>query len=65
MKLSGPIRNMSPCNACGEKFEACHSCCPKDARGEFGYGAWKKELDKVNASRKKYGRLPHVKDYGY
>lgn len=35
MKLSGPIRNMSPCKACGEKFEACHSCCPKDAMGNY------------------------------
>jgi hypothetical protein len=30
-----------PCNGCTERFSACSDRCPKDARGEFGYKAWK------------------------
>ena len=26
-RLKGPIRDMSPCNGCAEKFEACHGNC--------------------------------------
>lgn len=63
MKLSGPIRGISPCKGCTEKFEACHGRCPKDARGEYGYEAWKREADRVNAQRKEYNRKPHVKNY--
>lgn len=63
--MSKPIRNMPPCKDCSEKFSACHDKCPKDERGEFGYGTWKKELEQVNAERRKYGQKPHVKNYGY
>ena len=30
-----------PCNGCTERFLACSDRCPKDARSEFGYKAWK------------------------
>ena len=30
-----------PCKDCPERFTACSDRCPKDARGEFGYNAWK------------------------
>lgn len=63
--MSRPIREMPPCNDCPEKFSACHDKCPKDERGEFGYGTWKKELERVNAERRKYDKKPHVKKYGY
>lgn len=31
----------SPCKGCTERFTACSDRCPKDARGEFGYKAWR------------------------
>jgi hypothetical protein len=36
---------LSPCCGCTEKFTACHDRCPKDERGEYGYKAWKSELE--------------------
>lgn len=35
---------ISPCKGCPERFLACAGNCPKDARGEYGYLAWKAEL---------------------
>lgn len=35
------MREMSPCNGCTERVTACSDRCPKDARGEYGYKAWK------------------------
>ena len=32
-----------PCGDCSERFPACSDKCPKDARGEYGYKAWKAE----------------------
>lgn len=63
--MSRPIREMPPCHDCSEKFTACHDDCPKDKRGEFGYGTWKKKLEQINAERRKYDKKPHVKNYGY
>ena len=34
---------MSPCKGCTERFTACSGNCPKDARGEYGYKAWKEQ----------------------
>lgn len=53
-----PTRN-SPCMGCSERFPACSARCPKDARGEYGYLAWKAEFDKAKQARKEYMR----KDY--
>ena len=36
---------LSPCKDCRERFTACHDICPKDKRGEYGYKAWKSELE--------------------
>lgn len=44
----------SPCNGCTERFLACSDRCPKDARGEYGYKAWKADLRKVQAAEKEY-----------
>lgn len=63
--MSNSTRDISPCKDCEEKFSACHDRCPKDKRGDHGYGAYRKEVDRVNAERKKYGNKPYVKDYGY
>ena len=60
-RISNTIRDIPPCRDCTEKFEACHGRCPKDARGEFGYAAWKKEVDRVNREREKYAKLPRIK----
>ena len=44
---------MSPCKDCQERHTACHGHCPKDARGEYGYEAWKAEMDAMNAALKR------------
>ena len=46
--------NNCPCNGCTERFIACSDKCPKDARGEYGYKAWKAYLHKVKAAEKEY-----------
>lgn len=53
-------RDVSPCKGCTEKFTACHDRCPKDERGEDGYGSWKKRLLEVNQRRKEYNSKPFV-----
>ena len=61
MSRPDPVtREMSPCNGCTERFPACHGNCPKDKRGEYGYGAWRAELDRVNEERRKYNEKPFV-----
>ena len=49
------LRN-SPCNGCTERFTACSDRCPKDARGEYGYKAWRADCQKVKAAQKEYIR---------
>ena len=46
--------NISPCKGCTERFTACSDRCPKDERGEYGYKAWKADLEKVKARKKEY-----------
>ena len=53
-RISLNIRDVSHCKFCTEKFTACHDRCPKDARGEFGYMAWKNELERVKKARLEY-----------
>lgn len=38
-----------PCKDCAERFQACWDRCPKDARGEYGYKAWR---DQINAEKR-------------
>jgi hypothetical protein len=38
---------VSPCCGCTERKIACHGSCPKDKRGEYGYKAWRAELDAI------------------
>lgn len=45
-----------PCNGCTERFTACSDRCPKDARGEYGYKAWKADLRKFQAAEREYKR---------
>lgn len=52
----------SPCKDCAERFLACSDKCPKDARGEYGYKAWKAELQKEKAAEKEY-KLRRREDY--
>jgi hypothetical protein len=42
----------SPCMGCTERFTACHDRCPKDARGEYGYLAWKHEREEFAKATK-------------
>jgi hypothetical protein len=46
--------DISPCKGCAERFTACSDRCPKDERGEYGYKAWKAELEKFKAKKKEY-----------
>ena len=45
-----------PCKDCAERFRACSDNCPKDARGEFGYKAWKAYYKKIQAAEKEYNK---------
>lgn len=45
-----------PCNGCTERFTACSDRCPKDARGEYGYKAWKAEIRKQKAAEKEFNK---------
>ena len=56
-KLPKMIRDPSPCAGCTERFIACSDKCPKDERGEYGYKAWKAEIERVKNNRKAYDRL--------
>lgn len=46
----------SPCMGCTERFIACSDHCPKDARGEYGYKAWKADYHKIIEAQKEYKR---------
>lgn len=48
------ITKDSLCKDCPERFTACSDKCPKDARGEYGYKAWKAALRKQQAAEKEY-----------
>lgn len=48
------IRGYSPCKDCPERFTACSDRCPKDEQGEYGYKAWKAEVERVGNVRKEY-----------
>ena len=60
-QIDSPIRDKPPCYGCKEKFTACHGKCPKDNRGEYGYLAWKAELEKANKARAEYDRTHYNK----
>ena len=55
-KIVVSIRDISPCKDCTEKFLGCHDRCPKDARGEPGYKAFKAEIERVRAARVEYDK---------
>ena len=52
----------SPCKDCTERFIACSDKCPKDARGEFGYKAWKAAYYKQKAAEREY-KLQRREEY--
>ena len=53
-RISSHLRDVSPCRDCTEKFLACHDDCPKDKRGEHGYGAWKAKVEEIKVLKKQY-----------
>jgi hypothetical protein len=55
-EIDGPVRNDNPCRNCTERFIACADHCPKDERGEYGYKAWKAEIERVNQNRRDYAK---------
>ena len=44
----------SPCKDCPERFLACSDHCPKDERGEYGYKAWRADLEAEKKARTEY-----------
>lgn len=50
------ITRDSPCKGCTERSTACADKCPKDARGEYGYKAWKAALRKQQAAEREYNK---------
>lgn len=60
-RISGAIRDVSPCKDCTERFTACSDRCPKDARGEYGYKAWLEEVERVKKVRREYLRRAAVR----
>lgn len=60
-RLHCGIRDDSPCDGCTERFLACSDKCPKDARGEYGYNAWKEKLREVEEKRKQYYKFRRKK----
>ena len=52
--LIRPINGTHPCFNCTEKFIYCHGQCPKDKRGEYGYEAWRVDLEKAKKAKKEY-----------
>ena len=57
------IRGPNPCYKCPERFTACSDRCPKDARGEYGHGAWKAELVRIKKARLHYAEFATNKGY--
>jgi hypothetical protein len=47
-------RVTAPCKGCTERYTACSDHCPKDTRGEFGYKAWKQEVEEIVENHKTY-----------
>jgi hypothetical protein len=64
-RLAGAVRGVPPCKGCTERFLACHDRCPKDARGEFGYNAWKAEIERIKGVREKYLKDNFNSHHGY
>lgn len=64
-KLTGPVRDKSPCDGCTERFLACHDHCPKDERGAFGHKAFKEQIAQIKAARRNYDMKynPYFHDY--
>lgn len=54
--------NQAPCKDCPERFIACSDHCPKDARGEYGYKAYKADLSKSKQAEKDFKRK-NYEDY--
>ena len=63
--MDGVIRDPSPCDGCTERFLACSDRCPKDARGEPGYKAWKAEIARVKKNKREYLSRANVGMKGY
>lgn len=59
--FDSPTREKPPYYGCKERFIACHGDCPKDKRGEYGYLAWKADIEKANKARAEYDRTRYNK----
>ena len=64
-RISGAIRDVSPCKGCTERFTACQDRCPKDARGEKGLKAWRAEAERVKEEKQRYLNRVNVRRKNY
>jgi hypothetical protein len=64
-RLHNSSRDPSPCRGCTERFLACSGKCPKDARGEYGYDAWRTNCKRIKAEKQKYLDRIHVRMKNY
>ena len=53
MRIDGPIRDISPCKDCHDRYLGCHDKC-------HGYADWKSKLEKVNEERRKYNQMATI-----
>lgn len=44
----------APCKDCTLRFPACHSDCPKDKDGGYGYKAWLADKHKETEAEKEW-----------
>jgi hypothetical protein len=64
-RLPDTYRTKSPCKDCPERFLACSDKCPRDARGEYGYDAWRADCKRIKAEKQKYLDRVHVRMKNY
>jgi hypothetical protein len=58
-----PTSKKPPCENCTERFIACHDHCPKDERGEFGYKAWKMQIEEEKKKERLLKGLTYRRKY--
>lgn len=62
-KLPGVIRGKPPCAGCTDRYITCHDHCPKDDRGDYGYLAWKNDIENLRKNRMAYEALNRRKSW--
>ena len=50
MRIYGPIRDISPCKDCKDRYIGCHDKCVL-------YAEWKAEIERVKEEKRKYNKM--------